>query len=127
MSVSPAPGVKVGGAGVLPLDGHPSPRPRIPGGLLSSNARVRFAGRLLCIIGVSFRDVKAFSRVRGSCARLVLLRSMAGSGLYSFLFPMMPEPRGDLIGAAGGGCGFRVQVCTPYAIGPCPSRAGAQS
>ena len=30
MSVSPAVGVWVGGAGRLPLDGHPSPRPPIP-------------------------------------------------------------------------------------------------
>ena len=35
-----------GGARSLPLDGHPSPRPAIPGGVLSSRARVRFAGQV---------------------------------------------------------------------------------
>jgi hypothetical protein len=30
MSVSPAVGVRVGGAGRLPLDGHPSPQPAMP-------------------------------------------------------------------------------------------------
>jgi len=38
--------VRGGGAWELPHDGHPSPRPAIPGGLLSSRARVRFAGRV---------------------------------------------------------------------------------
>ena len=54
----------VGGVGRLSLDGHPSPRPAIPGGLLSSRARFRFAGRvnhrrLLSVCQEFFRVIAA--------------------------------------------------------------------
>jgi hypothetical protein len=46
MPAPPRAAVWDGGARSLPLDGDPSPQPAIPGGVLSSRARVRFAGRV---------------------------------------------------------------------------------
>ena len=38
--------VRVGGVAWLPLDGRPSPRPAIPGGVVSRRAGVRFTGHV---------------------------------------------------------------------------------